>query len=175
MQNSDYHLEKGFSKKINSIVVLLFLFSILYPITTEGVQNQGVQFYLEDENPSQQSSSPALSLFAGISEYNFSKLSSGMYNYHMCGLTNSSELFCWGANSNSQLGIGATGDVSSPTQVFASSINLSIVNVTTGISHSCIIVSNGDVECWGKGSLGRLGTGSTANLGSATSRVLLPL
>jgi alpha-tubulin suppressor-like RCC1 family protein len=39
------------------------------------------------------------------------------------------------------------------------------VRLTAGLSHACIIVSNGSVMCWGEGHYGALGYGNTNNVG----------
>ena len=53
--------------------------------------------------------------------------------------------------------------------------NLTIVNLGTGrtataismdnSNHTCVILDNDAVKCWGQGNQGQLGQGNTANLG----------
>ncbi|NCZ90695.1 MAG: hypothetical protein EBY93_07185, partial [Actinobacteria bacterium] len=42
--------------------------------------------------------------------------------------------------------------------------------VTTGDAHTCVILDDYSVRCFGLGSEGRLGSGATANIGDAALR-----
>lgn len=67
--------------------------------------------------------------------------------------------YCWGVNGFGQLGIGeATQRQTSPVQV----VNLDeVVAIAAGWSHTCAVLEEGSVFCWGSNSSGQLGTGNT--------------
>jgi len=92
---------------------------------------------------------------------------------HACGLTSDGRTFCWGLNDNGQLGATTTitcGDPSipnaalgpcSPTPI-AVNTPLRFTAITAGFFHTCGLVANGDVYCWGGNSEGQLGGGSAS-------------
>lgn len=68
-------------------------------------------------------------------------------------------LYCWGSDLSGQL--GATGtDASSTIPLPVSGIDgghlSSVVSVAAGREHSCAVLADGRVACWGQGALGRL-------------------
>ena len=73
---------------------------------------------------------------------------------------------CWGLNTNGQLGNGTT--TSSKTPVAVSGISLAIKSMTgsnsfslsMGGAHSCVLVANSGVQCWGANNFGQLGNGT---------------
>ncbi len=74
---------------------------------------------------------------------------------HTCALQYNGGVYCWGANDMGQLGLGNTStEVGYPTQVQ----NLSGVTLTSlGGSHSCALVKDGSISCWGDNTYGQLG------------------
>ena len=79
---------------------------------------------------------------------------------HSCGLTAAGAAWCWGRNDKGQLGIGNTTDRTAPIQVAGLASGVS--SLALGAQHTCALMRTGTVKCWGDGSNGRLGTGSTA-------------
>ena len=79
---------------------------------------------------------------------------------HACALMDSDELMCWGRNNVGQLGINSLTDAALPTksQLPASSTPVAI---DAGTSHTCAVVENGSLYCWGLNSDGQLGDGTT--------------
>ena len=66
---------------------------------------------------------------------------------------------CWGYNSSGQLGYGSVGTNSStPTAVDLGSGRTAIA-VALGKAHTCAIMDNGNVKCWGENENGQLGIG----------------
>ena len=80
-------------------------------------------------------------------------VASGLY-------ANTHELFCWGANSNGQLGNGTTTDASNPVLV-AGQIPFSDGETSAGGAHTCGISIAGAAYCWGFNNDGQLGDGTT--------------
>ena len=68
-------------------------------------------------------------------------------------------LWCWGRNTDSQLGDGTTTSRSAPVQIATSFLWR---NVTAGESHACAVrKDNGQLFCWGRNANQQLGDGST--------------
>ena len=78
-------------------------------------------------------------------------------------------LLCWGLSTNGRVGSGDSVTYKQPTSVCktgsvsggdCTSFN-SAVAVTAGGAHSCALIADGTVWCWGSDSSGQLGNGST--------------
>ena len=80
---------------------------------------------------------------------------------HTCGVTTTGAAYCWGYDFFGQLGNGpATGDQIKPVAV-SGGLKFAMVNASD--SHTCGVTTGGAAYCWGRGSEGRLGNGSTAD------------
>jgi alpha-tubulin suppressor-like RCC1 family protein len=42
--------------------------------------------------------------------------------------------------------------------------SVSVVQLSAGLSHTCALLSNGSMKCWGKTQYGQVGYGSTASV-----------
>jgi alpha-tubulin suppressor-like RCC1 family protein len=80
---------------------------------------------------------------------------------HTCALIAGGEAWCWGANSNGQLGRGTIGG-SSPTPAAVGG-GLSFVALTAGTAHTCGRTTNGSLYCWGGNAFGQLGDGTQSD------------
>ena len=78
---------------------------------------------------------------------------------HTCAILNDDSLKCWGENSKGQLGIGSTTNQTGPAAVDLGS-SLTIKDVALGESHSCALLSDHTVKCWGEHKYGSLGAGA---------------
>src|SRR5262249_12946123 len=76
---------------------------------------------------------------------------------HTCARRVDNTVWCWGANSNGQLGNGTLKEKDVPTQVGA--VN-SYVQVDAGGTHTCAVRSDKSLWCWGNNANGQLGDGS---------------
>ena len=90
---------------------------------------------------------------------------------HTCALTTDDNVKCWGYGSSGRLGNGSTSGLkSTPVDVHTSSEDASplsdITAISSGSSHTCVLTTNDNVKCWGLGSSGRLGNGSTSGVES---------
>lgn len=80
---------------------------------------------------------------------------------HACGIAASGAVYCWGYNQFGQLGDGTTVSRSSPVPVIG--LSSGVAQLALGYTHSCALMENGKVNCWGAGEFGRLGSGQVSN------------
>ena len=77
--------------------------------------------------------------------------------YHTCALTPQETVYCWGSNSEGQLGLGyptPSGNFSTPQLV----PNLSRVRgIYASTDTTCAILASGHVSCWGADNEGQVG------------------
>jgi alpha-tubulin suppressor-like RCC1 family protein len=94
-----------------------------------------------------------------------------------CALTTAGQVVCWGYNDYEQLG---RGDQAVPDTFAELGDNLQVVNfgagrtaiqIASGGLHSCAVLDNGDVKCWGYNAYGQLGYGDTVNRGWSPSEM----
>lgn len=96
---------------------------------------------------------------------------------HTCAVLQGGGVRCWGSAGSGELGYGNTdsvGDDEDPSSAGDIDLGGSAVAVSAGDAFSCALLDNGDVRCWGAGSHGRLGLGSTDNLGDDESPASVP-
>ena len=80
---------------------------------------------------------------------------------------------CWGNNYNGVLGLGDTnhrGDAANEMGDNLPAVDLGTGRTATAISignnHTCALLDNSDIKCWGSGNMGKLGQGTTSNIGN---------
>jgi len=115
-------------------------------------------------NDSNNSSNVPIAATAGtLSENTISQISAG--GYHSCAVTPSSTLNCWGWHLYGQLGIGASTETRNiPVAVTGGALTgKTVTQVATGLVHTCALISDGTVACWGDNATGSLGTGNNTN------------
>jgi alpha-tubulin suppressor-like RCC1 family protein len=88
-------------------------------------------------------------------------ISSGVF--HSCAILDDDSVSCWGSNSNGQLGDGTTTNRNIPTQISSFGIGINALAISSGTFHTCAILDNGSVTCWGYNNLGQLGDGTTTD------------
>ena len=87
---------------------------------------------------------------------------------HTCAILDNEEVMCWGYGASGQLGNGGTGDFATPTLTSSLGTGQHAAALSSGGFHTCAILDNGNVSCWGLGDDGRLGNGGTSQQNSPT-------
>jgi len=97
----------------------------------------------------------------------------GLGATHVCALLNGGQVTCWGGNDSGQLGHGNTDTLDYKPKDFEP-VYLGghrALQVATGHSHSCAILDDGTVKCWGLNSIGQLGLGDIQNRGDSGGKL----
>jgi len=86
---------------------------------------------------------------------------------HTCALLREGLVRCWGDNSDGQLGLGTTANLSGepPYKNGLVPLGAAAVALTAGDSHTCALMADQSVRCWGANGDGQLGLGNTNALG----------
>ena len=98
------------------------------------------------------------------------QISSGSAYGHTCAVLDNGTVRCWGYGREGQLGYGNTttvGDNETPGSVGTVDLGAgrTAVKIAAGDAHTCAVLDNGTVRCWGWGFVGQLGYGNTSNIG----------
>ena len=91
---------------------------------------------------------------------------------HTCALLDDATVKCWGSGTDGTLGDGATsnrgdgpGEMGDNLPRVDLGTGRTAVQISAHRSHSCALLDNGSVKCWGKGSSGELGYGDSNSRG----------
>ena len=87
-------------------------------------------------------------------------------DYHACAVLADGTVTCWGYGFFGQLGDNLTTDSLVPVQVSnitGSTPALTAVSVSSGGQHSCAVMADGTVTCWGYNGYGQLGNKSNTS------------
>ncbi len=83
--------------------------------------------------------------------------------YTTCAVLDDDSLWCWGLNSQGQVGDGTTVNRSSPVQAMDGGVPMTgVQNALAGGNHACAQKTDGSVWCWGHNAYGQLGLGYTS-------------
>lgn len=96
------------------------------------------------------------------------RLSSAPFAEHTCALATSGQAYCWGENSEGELGSGSAvpGPVPAPVLGPSSSVpvvvqgGLTFTSITVGDEAACGVTASGQAYCWGFNYWGQLGNGT---------------
>jgi alpha-tubulin suppressor-like RCC1 family protein len=90
---------------------------------------------------------------------------------HTCALLSNGTIQCWGDNDYRQLGRDDTqdlGDDELPSDVAPVSVSttpgVTVTQISAGFKHTCALLSDGTVKCWGANGSGQLARGTPNNL-----------
>ena len=85
-------------------------------------------------------------------------------NIHTCAIASDNKAYCWGNNKSGNLGNNSTTNSLIPVAVNTTGVlaGKTIKQISAGTSHTCAIASDDKAYCWGAGSSGQLGNGTTS-------------
>lgn len=88
---------------------------------------------------------------------------------HSCAIVASGEVFCWGHNEFGQLGLGNSENIGDGEgEVGMGLANVAIAGparkLALGEHHTCVLLANETVQCWGRGQFGQHGHGRVEDL-----------
>lgn len=138
----------------------------LYVAATDAAASDGavLTIDLDDSFPADGSSHTTTSGGAvvnwtgGTPPLAFAQLSAGVT--FSCAVTTTNVAYCWGINTDGQLGDGTTASRNVPTPVQG---GLSFSGIAAGGQHACGITPAGAIYCWGSNAYGQLGDNTTTN------------
>jgi alpha-tubulin suppressor-like RCC1 family protein len=91
---------------------------------------------------------------------------------HVCALFEDGSVKCWGDHAHGQLGLGNTDGHGDQVDEMGPGLPLvdldseaSVSSLASGHDHTCALMSDGRVKCWGANSSGQLGIGEWTNRG----------
>ena len=97
---------------------------------------------------------------------------------HVCAVLDNGQVKCWGYNAHGQLGVGDTaargdnpGEMGDNLPAVALGNGRTATAVSAGFGHTCALLDNGAVKCWGFNGDGRLGLGGTNNRGDGAGEM----
>ncbi|MBT5617984.1 MAG: hypothetical protein HOJ71_02815, partial [Euryarchaeota archaeon] len=79
---------------------------------------------------------------------------------HTCALLDNGSVTCWGKGTSGQLGDDLSQDSPLPATITALPSGHKAITIASGYDHTCAILDDGSVACWGEGSSGQLGNGA---------------
>ena len=88
----------------------------------------------------------------------FHQVSAG--RYHTCGVTTDNRAYCWGRNSEGQLGNG-TATIAGATRPVAVAGTLRFRQISASSYTTCAVTTAYRAYCWGNNYVGQLGDGTT--------------
>jgi len=98
--------------------------------------------------------------------------------FSTCAILDNNSVKCWGDNYFGQLGLGDTdarGDGTNEMGDTLPAVDLGTGRTATAIQsgayHTCAILDNGSVKCWGNNDSGQLGQGDTENRGDGANEM----
>lgn len=97
---------------------------------------------------------------------NFTKIRVSKSGSHACGITRVGDAYCWGNNSNGQLGNNSTTQSTIPARVTTntgSGFWTDWVDFAPASSYTCGVRANGTAWCWGSDAYGSLGNGAAGS------------
>ncbi len=97
---------------------------------------------------------------------------------HQCALLDNGDVKCWGFNDAGQLGQGNTNTLGDEANEMGASITSVALGadaktIALGAKHSCVIMANKSVKCWGLNANGQLGQDHKNNLGDNPEEISL--
>jgi len=91
---------------------------------------------------------------------------------HSCALLDNATVKCWGRSASGQLGYNDTvtrgdgaGEMGNALPAISFAAGRTATAIATGANHTCALLDNAQVVCWGDNAYGQLGQGNMDNIG----------
>ena len=92
-----------------------------------------------------------------------------------CAVLDNGSLMCWGSDGHGQLGDGGQmANQVRPNTFVMLPEGRHVLEIHAARTHACGLLDDGSVWCWGYGSNGELGDGTTNTYSAPTNAVALP-
>lgn len=88
--------------------------------------------------------------------------------FHTCALLETGNVRCWGLAGSGVLGYANrdnVGNDETPQETGDVNVGGAVIQLSTGDDHTCAVLENRAVRCWGNGASGRLGYANTDDIG----------
>ena len=150
---------------VKSIILVFLMLALSLSVATNSLNG-------EVENPTFEETAEPLNVILPIADLNvpghqegsiFSDTTLSSGSFRTCALLDDGTVSCWGTNTYGQLGDGTNSARSTPTQTSSLGTGRIAVAISAGNSHTCAILDDGTVSCWGRNNYGQLGDGTTTN------------
>ena len=136
----------------------------------EGEAGQGHTSYIGNSANQMADYLPAINLGTGKTAVH---LAAG--SFHTCAILNDGSVKCWGLNDFGQLGVNSSAYSlgSAPNQMgdFLPTVPLGVgrraIDLAVGSRHTCALLDDYSVKCWGYNGYGQLGVNNTYSWGSS--------
>ncbi len=79
--------------------------------------------------------------------------------HHACAIAHDGAVFCWGKNMYGSVGDGSISDRAHPTPVQGLGAGSGVVQLSTQGDHTCALLDDGTVKCWGYNDAAQIGVG----------------
>merc|ERR1712188_44830 len=96
---------------------------------------------------------------------------------HTCVILDNAKVKCWGLNDVGQLGLGdrknrgARGGMGDQLPYLDFGQGRTAKSLSAGHEHTCAVLDNGQVKCWGHNNHGQLGLGDKRDRGSSSDEM----
>ena len=91
---------------------------------------------------------------------------------HTCVMLDNASIKCWGKGRYGQLGRGDQKSYNKPPQnVLELGSGKTAKAITAGDRHTCVMLDNSSIKCWGKNDSGQLGLGDNSTRGGGSGEM----
>jgi alpha-tubulin suppressor-like RCC1 family protein len=95
--------------------------------------------------------------------------------YHTCALLETGKVLCWGSNEHGECGLPPSAPRFGPSEAVAFPLPVTAIGSGAGAQHSCAVLTDGSVQCWGYDNEGQLGSGVLTRDPDRSSALPLPV
>ncbi len=149
-----------------------------------GINADGKLGYGDTANRGDKASTiPAKLPFVNLGKDLKVKKLSGRGGDFFCALFTTGQVKCWGTNRSGQLGLGSTAFYGNNSNTIGDKLpflklgtDRTAIDISAGGAHTCVLLDNHKVKCWGDSARGKTGSGAEDNLGDSPNETpdLLP-